>query len=180
MPRIECHDFPDLKKIIRPGWRVADYGGGTNPAECCQTVVDIAPTNAASLGKEVRIGDCQNLKEIVADKEFDFVIASHVAEHVENPIAFCRELIRTARAGYVETPAPLYEVFFEWYEHKWIVDIRGDALCFRQKTKETCPGRAIFDALGGTTAYEHLRSRHEPLFRTRLLWVDDFKWMVEG
>lgn len=40
------------------------------------------------------------------DKEFDFVYCSHVLEHVVDPIRACRELMRVARRGYIETPTP--------------------------------------------------------------------------
>ena len=34
------------------------------------------------------------------------MIASHIAEHVDDPDAFCRELARASKAGYIETPSP--------------------------------------------------------------------------
>ena len=108
------------------------------------------------------------------------MIASHVAEHVPNPIAFCRELLRTARAGYVETPAPVYEFFFEWSEHLWLVETRGEALCFRAKTPDNCPGAVVNHNLAWGASYEHLRALHEPKLRTRFLWEGDFRWVVEG
>lgn len=180
MPRIPLQGFPDLSKIIEPGWLVGDYGGGTNPHDLSHVVVDPYPTNAKERGKEVIVADCQNLHGIIPDKHFDFVIASHVVEHVQNPISFCRELMRTAKAGYIETPSPMYETFFEWSEHLWSVSVRSDAICFSAKTPENCPGHMIFTAFGGNKPYEHLRSRHEPLLRTRLLWENDFQWIVEG
>lgn len=184
MPRIAqyptINGFPDLAKIVEPGWKVGDYGGGTNPSEVSHVVVDINPTNAKEKGKEVIVADCQQLQGVVPDKEFDFVIASHIAEHMDNPIAFCRELMRTAKGGYIETPAPIYEAFFEWSEHRWIVYAEAEALCFEAKTPENCPGKTVFEAFGGNGPYEHLRSRHEPLFRTRFLWKDEFKWTIRG
>lgn len=185
MPRLHLDGFPDFSKILQPSWKIADYGGGTNPNPAAQVVVDINPggwkgQDARELGLEVRTADVQNLRGVVKDKEFDFVIASHVAEHVENPIAFCKEMMRTAKAGYIETPAPTYELFFEWIEHRWVVGTMGDALCFREKSQDVLPGRMIFDAFGGTAPFEHLRTKHEPLLRTRFLWKDDFKWIIEG
>jgi len=185
MPRIPLNDFPNYDEILQPGWRIADYGGGTNPYPGAHVVVDNNyggwdGKDAREMGFETRQGDVQNLKGIVADKEFDFVIASHVAEHVDNPVAFCREMMRTAKGGYIETPSPLYETFFQWAEHRWAVTTRGDALCFMANEEERVPGRMIFDAFGGTGPYEHLRARHEPLLRTRFLWKDSFKWIIEG
>ena len=41
------------------------------------------------------------------DKEFDFVIASHVAEHVEDISYFLNELSRVGKKGYIEVPTRL-------------------------------------------------------------------------
>ncbi|MSR24725.1 MAG: class I SAM-dependent methyltransferase [Nitrospiraceae bacterium] len=40
---------------------------------------------------------------------FDYVYASHVLEHVEQPERACREIMRVGRAGYIETPSPFLE-----------------------------------------------------------------------
>jgi SAM-dependent methyltransferase len=61
---------------------------------------------------------------------FDFVYASHVLEHVDDPEAACREIMRVAAAGYIETPSPFLEQglalkdetspdhwFHRWSEH---------------------------------------------------------------
>ena len=43
------------------------------------------------------------------DKEFDFVIASHVLEHISEPFQFCKELARIGHAGYIEVPTPFWD-----------------------------------------------------------------------
>jgi len=43
------------------------------------------------------------------NKAFDFVIASHVLEHVREPEQFLGELMRVGKAGYIETPNVLFE-----------------------------------------------------------------------
>jgi hypothetical protein len=63
----------------------------------------------------------------------DFIIASHIAEHVADPDAFCRELSRAACAGYVETPSPLADVLLHEDYHIWRVSGRGGVLTFRAK-----------------------------------------------
>ena len=55
------------------------------------------------------------------DKEFDFVIASHVAEHVEDISFFLNELSRIAEKGYIEVPTKLEDnlVFENKKAHIW-------------------------------------------------------------
>ena len=60
------------------------------------------------------------------DKEFDFVIASHILEHVEEPFKFCNEMTRIGKRGYIEVPTPLWDNLvdgpnFVKYGHKWWV-----------------------------------------------------------
>jgi 2-polyprenyl-3-methyl-5-hydroxy-6-metoxy-1,4-benzoquinol methylase len=58
------------------------------------------------------------------DKEFDYVILSHVLEHVPNLLDFASELERISKAGYIELPTKLNDnlVFGcdeEDVGHKW-------------------------------------------------------------
>ncbi len=61
------------------------------------------------------------------DKQFDYVIASHVMEHVNDPRKACMELQRVARKGYIETPSPFLEQGYwvatdgksHWEWHQW-------------------------------------------------------------
>jgi hypothetical protein len=67
------------------------------------------------------------------DKAIDFVIASHLAEHVEDPASLCAELGRVAWAGYIETPSPLADVLLEEEYHIWRVGERKGAITFTSK-----------------------------------------------
>ena len=64
-----------------------------------------------------------------AKRAFDFVYASHVLEHVEDPGQACGEIMRVGRAGYIETPSPFLEQGLaigdesspaHWF-HRWFV-----------------------------------------------------------
>ena len=48
-----------------------------------------------------------NQKLPFKDKEFDYVILSHVLEHVPNLIEFVQEVERVSKAGYIELPTKL-------------------------------------------------------------------------
>lgn len=65
-----------------------------------------------------------NKKLPFKDKEFDYVILSHVMEHVPNLIEFKNEVERIAKAGYIELPTKLNDnIVFgcdeEVFGHKW-------------------------------------------------------------
>jgi len=65
------------------------------------------------------------------DKEFDYVILSHVMEHVPNLIEFKNEVERIAKSGYIELPTKLNDnlVFGcdeEILGHKWWFEFDDD------------------------------------------------------
>jgi len=66
------------------------------------------------------------------NKEFDFIIASHVAEHIDNPDKFCKEIQRISKRGYIETPGPITELLLPANSHKWIVRKSRNGLIFKK------------------------------------------------
>ncbi len=65
-----------------------------------------------------------NQKLPFKDKEFDYVILSHVLEHVSNINEFSKEVERIAKAGYIELPTKLADNLVigcdeEDIGHKW-------------------------------------------------------------
>lgn len=81
------------------------------------------------------------------DGSFAFVIASHIAEHVEDPAGFCRELSRVAQAGYIETPSPVADWALHEDYHLWRVGRRGGALRFTAKSPRSERTRRITEPL---------------------------------
>ena len=68
-----------------------------------------------------------------ADKAFDFVYCIQVLEHVADPYAACRELMRVANRGYLECPRSWFEFVLGSPQHRWLVDVECDTLIFREK-----------------------------------------------
>src|SRR6185503_6555600 len=54
-----------------------------------------------------------------ADQAFDFVICSHVLEHVEQPDRVISELTRVAKAGYIEVPSAARAKILDFPSHLW-------------------------------------------------------------
>ena len=67
------------------------------------------------------------------DKCFDFVIASHVLEHSNDPEAFLSELQRVAKAGYIEVPDALMERINPYHDHRLEITQRDSNLLIRKK-----------------------------------------------
>ncbi|HET6243566.1 MAG: glycosyltransferase [Bacteroidetes bacterium] len=135
----------EKKLIIDPLWTVLDVGSGNRPNERANVLLEkelgetIHRSGEVALipeGKKLVQGDA--LAMPFEKDEFDFVIASHIAEHIEDPEKFCKELSRVGRMGYVETPGKLSELFFNEPFHKWIVYKKGDVLVFKEKTGFKC------------------------------------------
>jgi hypothetical protein len=71
-----------------------------------------------------------------SDKEFDYVICSHVLEHVDDVSFFVKELTRVADKGYIEFPTICYEYLYNFSEHKNFMAWRDGVIVWLPK-KET-------------------------------------------
>ena len=72
------------------------------------------------------------------DNQFDYVICSHVIEHVPNPEYFLNELFRVSGGrGYIEYPLITYEYLYNFDVHSLFIkyDQENDTLSFLPKTE---------------------------------------------
>ena len=76
-----------------------------------------------------------------ADKSVDFVICSHTLEDVRDPLWVCAEMVRIAKAGYLEVPSREWETC-RGHEsprtaglshHRWLIDIEDARVTFLMK-----------------------------------------------
>ncbi len=67
------------------------------------------------------------------DNVFDFVIASHVLEHSENPEKFLNEIQRVSRAGYIEVPDAFMERLTNYSAHRLEIYDRDETLYIKKK-----------------------------------------------
>ena len=100
-------------------WNIVDIGCGYSANKNASVLADIQDLSNFYKGKNfVKI--CEK-KLPFKDKEFDFVIASHVIEHVEDFEFFLLELERISPRGYIELPTRLGDnlVFENRNDHIW-------------------------------------------------------------
>lgn len=129
---------------IRPGDKVLEVGSGNRPRRRSDILCDrFIDDNVQRARQEMIRIDKRPF--VVADgetlpfknKSFDYVIASHILEHVDNPERFVAKLMRVANAGYIETPSELGEKLFGWSFHKWIVRLENDGIVLRRRISES-------------------------------------------
>lgn len=120
---------------------VLDVGSGDKPHFNADILVDkyIDKTygaqrngnDAVLIKKPLFVSDIAELP--FKDKAFDFVIASHILEHVVDPAAAIKEIVRVGRAGYIEVPFVGYQKIVDFCSHLWYCDFQKDTLVFTAK-----------------------------------------------
>lgn len=145
---------------LRPQDVVLDVGGWACPFNRANVVIDAEPFETrgyyrtlglpAAQGGAIEQFDraswiqrdlCSREPWPLADKSIDFAICSHTLEDLRDPLWVCSELIRVARAGYVEVPSRLAEQSRGWERtevaglshHRWLIDIEGARISFLMK-----------------------------------------------
>ena len=103
-------------------WNILDIGCGYNASKFAKVICDVQDlSNHYQDKKFIRLTE---KKLPFKDKEFDFVVASHVMEHVEGVDFFIKELERVSKKGYIELPTMLEDnlVFENKKDHLWHMD----------------------------------------------------------
>jgi len=106
-----------LKK--KEDWKILDIGCGYRANKNATVLADVL-----DLSKQYKDKKFIQIKDKILpfnDKEFDFVIASHVIEHVEDFEFFIKEIERISSRGYIELPSRLGDnlVFENMSDHIW-------------------------------------------------------------
>jgi len=128
-----------LKRIL-PEDIVLDIGSGNNPIERANILADFSPDDnfhrSGNLKEDRPVIVCSVERIPIREKMIDFVLCSHVLEHVNNPSLACSELQRIAHRGYVETPAYGKDILIgTGYMHKWQVVAFEGAMNFFEYSK---------------------------------------------
>jgi hypothetical protein len=185
---------------ILPGALVVDIGGGANPYPRADYVIDGLEYDArgalrqSAVGEErvtrekwVKLDLCDRTPWPFPDKYFDFATCTHVLEDVRDPIWVCSEIMRIAKAGYIETPSRIVEQsrgvehprYAGYCHHHWLVSVDGNVLTFRFKPHllHTTPSAIVAD-VGSTSIinprYKDLCFEWDTSFRaTEVLCFDE-------
>lgn len=176
-----------IKHQFMPGEKVLDIGSGGDPFPYATHLADlhIEPSRHRSSefrtdGKPVTVCDIHDMP--FEDKEFDYVVASHILEHVDNPAKACREIQRVGKAGYIESPAFMKDALFSWAKgmHRWYLVSAGRKLFFFEYTDRQLEGIRTRDweRLIFSTVYHPLQTtfnNNQDIFNTMFEWQGGFE-----
>ena len=119
MIRRSSKQYIDNQIKQNQNWNILDIGCGYTAHENASVICDIQ--NLSDFYKSKKFVQLESKKLPFKDKEFDFVISSHVIEHVEDVSFFIKELERVSSKGYIELPTSLEDnlVFENKNDHVW-------------------------------------------------------------
>jgi SAM-dependent methyltransferase len=172
-----------LKLPIGKNDLVLDVGSGSNPHPRSDVLLDRIS------GQEHRGGDSLLFDRIAVigdatklpfkDKSFDFVIASHILEHIPNPELFLNELQRVSKAGYIETPNFISERLIQRKAHCLELGLKGVVIQIHKK-KSYLEDNFFdeMDILSNNKKWKRLYDNNPDLFHLRYFWKDKISFNI--
>jgi ubiquinone/menaquinone biosynthesis C-methylase UbiE len=156
-----------------PSWNILDIGCGYNANKFAKVVCDIQDLSNHYQDKEfIRLTE---KKLPFKDKEFDFVVASHVIEHVQDVDFFIKEIERVSKKGYIELPTMLEDnlVFENKNDHIWHMDFDdvGNRLLISKKIQ-------YFEPVLTVSTIKKLNEIFRTSLVLELIWEDSINYIV--
>jgi SAM-dependent methyltransferase len=154
-------------------WEILDLGCGRFAWEEAQTLSDMV--DHTDLYPEKRFVQSDAANTPFDDKRFDFVIASHIAEHMHDLDKFLTELSRIAKRGYIEVPLPLFDNFTygNREEHVWWMNFDDVNMKLIAEPKAIAIQARIMPA-----ELPMLEEFFRPSMALELYWEDNIEWSI--
>lgn len=128
-----------IKISAKKGDLVLDVGSGDNPHWRADVLLDMYIDDkflAQRRGNSVvsrPIFDANAEEMPFKDKTFDYVICSHLLEHVENPEKVIQEIMRVGKSGYIEVPFEGSSKITDFMSHLWYCRKENEKIIFTAK-----------------------------------------------
>ena len=154
-------------------WNILDIGCGYNASKFAKVICDVQDLSNHYQDKQfIRLTE---KKLPFKDKEFDFVVASHVMEHVKDIDFFIKELERVSKKGYVELPTKLEDnlVFENKKDHLWHMDFDDvqSKLLISKKVQ-------YFEPILTVSSIKKLNEVFRTSLVLELIWEDKINYIV--
>jgi len=167
--------FIEKTLLLNPNWNILDIGCGYGANKYAKTICDVQDLSKYYPNKKfVKLIE---KKLPFKDKEFDFVIASHVMEHVEDVEIFIKELERVSNKGYIELPTKLEDnlVFENKKDHLWHMDFDDVELklLISKKTQ-------YFEPILSVSSIKKLNEVFRKSFILELFWENNIDYVINN
>ena len=156
-------------------WKILDIGCGYTANKYSTHVADTQ--DFSYLYKDKKFTHIKDKKLPFSDKEFNFVIASHVLEHVDNIEYFIKELERVANSGYIEVPTRLEDNLVDVNEkaHIWWInfdDINNSLFITKRKQ--------IIEPFLSVSTIQNLRKFFKDSLVTEIFWENKINYLISN
>ena len=153
-------------------WKILDIGCGYTANKYSNHVADTQ--DFSHLYRDKKFTLIKDKKLPFSDKEFNFVIASHVLEHVEEIEFFIKELERVANSGYIEVPTRLEDNLVDVNEkaHIWWInfdDINNSLLITKRKQ--------VVEPFLSVSTVQNLRNFFRDSLVTEIFWENKIDYL---
>lgn len=173
---------------IPPNTKVLEIGGGGMPHPRASLIIDkflekdgLKQHGMADLVIDRPFVHADACKMPFPDKFFDYVIASHVIEHIPEAEMnrFVSEIVRVGQAGYIEAPGPLYETLRDIPEHLWFVVCAGNTVHLTPKRREDIPPqKQLVNPMFSDCDFSPIVKRHADIWHTGMEWENSFEIQI--
>lgn len=175
--------FPEKIKSIKPHFKVLEIGPGATPHPRSDIFLEKSfDTEEELVNQSGRVGLLKTDKKVVIydgnifpfkDKEFDYIICSHVLEHVPDVEFFLKEIQRVGKAGYFEYPTIYYDYLYDIPEHENLLLYNGNEIQWMKKNKTNLNNFKVVQSL----FYESLNKQYYGLAQElKDYFFQGFEW----
>lgn len=177
--------FPEKIKNIKENDRVLEIGPGGTPFTRSDVFLELIYDDENEFKQQRGNTDQLITKKPVIyyegkefpfnTNEFEYVICSHVLEHVEDVEFFLSEMFRVAPRGYIEYPTIIYEYIYNFKFHLNFLKFNNDTLFYLKKSKTNLNDFYLVQAI----LYESLQKGNFCLVNDlKNIMFEGFEWKL--
>ena len=174
--------FPERIKSIKDNDKVLEIGPGATPFHRSDVFLELNyDSDTDRIAQSGHTGILKTDKQIIyyngkefpfKDDEFDYVICSHVLEHVDDIPLFINEIQRISKKGYLEFPNIYYDYLHNIEEHLNMLMVKDNQILWCKKIKTPITNLNNFTDFFRTLQRNNYRFQDE----INNLWHQGFEW----